>query len=117
MILEHVAVLLGDIPLKLLDPLVTELDDLAGLQANHVIVVRPVGQLENGRGAFEIVARDEAGLLELRQHAVDRRQAQLLPAFEQQPIDTLGAQMPIVARFEDFEDFQARRCNLESRLP
>lgn len=108
MILELVPVLGGDVALQLLDALVTKLDNLAGLETDHVIVMGAVGELEDGSGAFEIMAGYQTRLLELSQHAIDRCKTELLTAFEQQPVDTLGAQVPILAGFEDFEDFQAR---------
>lgn len=117
MVLEHIAVLLGNVALYLLDTLVAELDDGTGFQTDHMIVMGPVGQLEHGRGTFEIVPGNESCLLELRQYAVNGCEAELLATFEQLAVDPLGAEMTVLARLEDFEDFQARRSNFEPRIP
>lgn len=117
MILERVPVPGGDIALQLLDSLVAKLDHLAGLETDHMVVMGTIGELEDGSGPFEIVTGHQTRLFELRQHAIDRCETELLTAFQQQPVDALGTEVPILAGFEDFEDFQARRRNLESGVP
>ena len=114
MVFEHVTVLFGDIPLQLLDALVTEFDDVASLQANHVIMVAAVGKLENCRRAFEIMAADEPGLLELRQYAVNRRKPQLFTILQQQSVDPFGAEVSILARLQNLEHFESRGSDLQA---
>ena len=61
--------------LALLDLRVVELLDAAALQADEVVVVAALVQLEHGLAGLEVVADEQPGLLELRQHAVDRGEA------------------------------------------
>ena len=72
MVLEHVTVLVSDVFLQLLNSLVNELNDVACLETDHVVVMRAVGQLENRRSAFEFMPANKTSLLELRQNTVDR---------------------------------------------
>ena len=78
MILDLISVLRGDLALQLLDPIVAKLDDFAGIEAHHVIVVGSIRELENGSATLEIVACDEAGMLELRQNSIDGRETELI---------------------------------------
>jgi outer membrane protein assembly factor BamE (lipoprotein component of BamABCDE complex) len=116
-ILELVAVPGGDFALQLLDSLIAELDDLAGLETDHMVMVGTIGELEDGAGTFEVMAGYQTRLLELRQHAINRGETELFAAFEQHAVDAFGTEVPIFAGFEDFEDLQAWRCNLESGVP
>jgi hypothetical protein len=59
-----------------------------------MIVVGPLVQFENRAAGFEIAARQQAGLLELGQDAVDGRQADIELYGQQGPVDVLGAQVP-----------------------
>ena len=116
MVLEHITVLVGDIALDLFDPLVAKLDDDAGFQADHMIVVRAIRQLEYGRAALEIVSADETGLLELGQHPIDGGEPEFFPGVEQQPINPLGAQVALLRVLEDLKDLEPGRSYLESRV-
>src|SRR3546814_20905406 len=69
------AMLGGDRVLQLFDLFAEEFDDLAGVESNHVIVVRTAVQFEDGVDTFEIVALDKASGLEIRRHPVDRCQS------------------------------------------
>ena len=60
--------------LALFDATVDELLDLAAVQANDVVMVVAAVQFEHGHAVLEMVARHQAGGLELRQHPVDGRQ-------------------------------------------
>lgn len=117
MIDELEAVLLGDLLLAALDGLVEELDDLAAVEAHHMVVVFLLGDLEHGMTAIEIVANHQACRLELGQHAIDGRQADVLPGFQQGLVDILGAQV-VLARgiLEDLQDLHSGQGDLEARL-
>ena len=70
-------------------------------------------EFEDRLPALEMVAMNQIGRLELRQHPVDRSQTDLLAGFQQPPIDVLRGQ---VARFSCFEYFQylhARQSNFQ----
>jgi len=81
-----------------------------------VVVVHAIGELEDGRAAFEVVAGYEPRPLELREHPIDRRKAELFAAIEQRAIDRLRGHVPLRALLEDLEHFEARRRDLETEL-
>jgi len=83
MVLELIAALIGDIALQLLNPLVAKLDDITGLEADHMVMMRAIRQLENCRSTFENMPADETGLFELRQHTINGGKAEFLAAVEQ----------------------------------
>ena len=75
MVLNDLALGLGNSLLALLDLGVEELFHLAAGGADEVIVVLAFVQFVNGLAALEVAAAQNAGLLKLRQHAVHRGQA------------------------------------------
>ena len=114
MLFDVVVVLVGDLALQLLDSLVVELRHAPRLETHHVIVMRAVGELEDGLAAFEVVAAHEPRSLELRQHAVNGRKPELLAAVEQRAIDRLRREMPLAAVLQNLEHLQTRRSDLEA---
>ena len=80
MLLEFEALLGCDLLLPLLDLGVIELLDPTALQANQVVVVLAFVEFENRFARLEIAALEQAGLLELRQDAIDRGQPDILPS-------------------------------------
>src|SRR5690606_3608791 len=104
-LLEDVAVLLRDAVLQLLDLRALELDDPAGVDVDHVVVVAAAVQLVDGGAALEVVLEHQAGGLELRQDAVDRGEPDLVAALEQLPVDVLGRQVMVRGRLlEQLQD-------------
>src|ERR1035438_10123005 len=77
MVLQLEAARQGDAALALLDLAVEELLNAAAVEADEVIVVLAFVQLEHGLAGFEVIAREDAGLLELHQDAVDGGQADI----------------------------------------
>ena len=73
MIDEAEAELRGDPPLQLLQLLVDELDDIAGLDVDQMVVMGLGGRLVAGPAVAEIVPLQDAGLLEQAHGAVDGR--------------------------------------------
>jgi len=111
---DREASLPGDPALALLDLRVEELLDPAALQAHQVIVVLALVQLEHRLARLEVVPRQYAGLLELREHPVDGGQPDVQPFVHEQAIDVLGGHVPHAAGFEQFEYAKARGRRLES---
>ena len=62
---QFVAVFVGNLSLQILYVFVHKLDDLAGLYADHVIVMRALVELEYGMVRLEIVPMDQARLFKL----------------------------------------------------
>jgi outer membrane protein assembly factor BamE len=85
--LDDVAVLVRDLLLQGLDLGAGELDHLPGLDIHHVVVVLAVVEFINRLAALEVVLQHQAGRLELRQHPVNRGQADLLAAVDQAAVD------------------------------
>jgi len=93
---QLIAVIGRDLALQLLDLMAFEFDDLAAVHVDHMVVVATTVQLVNGLATLEIVLEHEAGGLELGQHPVDRRQADLVAMLEQLAVDVLGGHVVLV---------------------
>jgi hypothetical protein len=52
--------------------------------------------------ALEVVLEHQARRLELRQHAIDRGQPDLLATGQQVPVDVLGGHVPRLALLQQF---------------
>src|SRR5690606_32886840 len=114
MVLEREAPVGRDLALAALDVLVEELLDAATAQAHEVVVVVAMVELEDRLAGFEIAALEEAGLLELGEHPVHGRQADLVVLGEEFLEDVLGTHVAVTAGMEHLEDLQARERRLES---
>ena len=64
-------------------------------------------QLEHGLAALEMVAYQQAGLLELRQNAIDGSKTDILAGGQQNLVDVLGGKMSFLAVLEQGEDFES----------
>ena len=95
MVLQLEAARLGDRALALLDLGVVELLDPAAVEADQVVVVLALVELEHRLAGLEVVARQDAGLLELHQHAVDGGQADVGVLGEQHLEDVFGAHVAL----------------------
>ena len=84
MVLDLEAALFGDFDLALFDLGVVELLDVAALHAHDMVVVPALLQLENRFAGFEMVADEQPRLLELREHAINRREPGVGAFLEQQ---------------------------------
>ena len=92
--------LAGDSGLALLDLGIEEFLDAAALQAHQVIVVAALIELEHSLARFEVMPYQQACLLELRQHAIHRRQPDVQTFGQQLLVDVLGSQVPDLALLE-----------------
>ena len=108
---------LGDRRLAILDAGIHELLDTAAVQADDVVVVDAMVELEDGHAVLEVVTGDQTGRLELRKHTVDGRQSDVLVRLEERPVDVFGRQVPRVAVLEDLQDLQPRQRYLEAGFP
>ena len=115
MFFQLVAVLGGDLALQLLDLAALELDDLAGVHVHHVVVVAATVQLVDRLAAFEVVLEHQSSRLELGQHAIDRRQSDLVAVLQQLPVDVFRAQVVLGALLlEQLQDAHPRVGDLEA---
>src|SRR5258708_11790259 len=106
----------GDRFLPLFYARVDELFDLAAVHADDMIVVRALIELEYRHAVLEMMARDQAGRFELRQHAIDRGEADVLGRAEQPPVDLFGRHVAGDPALEYLEDLQARQRDLQTCL-
>ena len=114
MVLQDPALVLGDHLLAALDLGVVELLDAAARCANEVVVVRAFIELVDRLAAFEVAALQNAGLLELREHAVDGGQADVGAVFEQHAKHVLGRHVALFARLENLQNLQAGQGGLQA---
>ncbi len=100
--------------LPLLDSRVVELLDAPALQADEMVVVMALVQLEDGLAGLEMMADEKARLLELRQDAIDGRETDVEALVEQLAIDVFRGQVPHLRRLEQVDDLEPRHGCLEA---
>src|SRR5258708_5982491 len=98
--------------LAFLDLGVVELLDPPALQAHEVVVVSAFVQLVDRLAALEMVAHQQPGLLELREHAIDRGEPDVGMLFQELSVDVFGGQMALRAVLEQVQHLQARYRDL-----
>ena len=114
MILDREAARFGYLDLPFLDLRVVELFHVTAFDADDVVVVPALLQLENGFTALEVMAYEKTGLLELREHAIHRGKAGVGAFLQQRLVHVLGREVTHRAFLEDFEDAQARGRRFEA---
>lgn len=87
------AAFLGNELLTSFDFFIEEFLDPPAIETYQMIVVRAFIQLEYRLAGFKMITMQQAGLLELREHAIDGRQTDIHIFSQQNLIDVLGAQM------------------------
>ena len=83
MVLDHITVARGNFALQALDLFTDELNHLPAVHINHVVVMFATIELVDSLATFEVVLDDDARGLELGQHAIYRRQADIFLVGEQ----------------------------------
>jgi hypothetical protein len=86
---------------------VVKLFHMAALQAKQVIVMTTPIKFVNRFVIVKVMSNQNAGMLELGQHAVHRGEADIDAIGHQQTIHIVGGQMALIGLFEQGEDFQA----------
>jgi hypothetical protein len=104
--------LAGDSGLALLDLGIEEFLDAAALQAHQVIVVAALIELKHRLARFEVMPYQQACLLELRQHAIHRRQPHVQTFGQQLLVDVFGSQVPDLALLKQVDDLEPRQRRL-----
>src|SRR5579864_5067826 len=100
--------------LPVFDARVHELLDAAAVQTHYVVVVGALIELEDRHHVIEVVTGDEARRLELREHAVYRRETDVLVGFEEGSVNVLGGQVARRAALEELENLQPRQRYLQA---
>lgn len=108
----------GNGMLELFDGGVLKFLHPAAFNADDVVVVVTLIQLENRGAALEMMTDDQAGGFKLGQNPVDRCQADFLTLVDQVAEYFLGAQVTasLSSPLENFQDFDAWQGDLESRV-
>jgi hypothetical protein len=109
-------VVLGDVTLTLLYHFIGELDHLATVEADQVVVVFLGRQLKHGLAAFEVVTGHDAGIIKLVQNAIDGRQTNLFTMIDQSFIEVFGTGVLAFRLLQDLEDLDSRQCDFEPGL-
>src|SRR5437879_5808990 len=104
----------GDTDLALLDLGVVKLFDAPALHAHQMVVMAALVQLEHRLVGLEVVALQDAGLLELSEDAVDGGEAYVQSLSDESPIDVFGRQVAHLAVLEKLQDSQPRARGLQA---
>ncbi len=110
----------GNLVLPLLDLGIVELLHPATLEADQMVVVMPFIEFEDGLARLEMVALEQAGLLELRENAIDRGQADVHAVTQQMAVNIFGCDVARGTFFgqfvEQIEDLEAGERGLEANV-
>ena len=116
MVFDHKISLRGDGALSSLDFAIKEFEHTPAFEAHHVIMMTALVDFEYGPAAFEIMPNDQTGRLKLCEHAIDRREPDILAGFTQPVIDILRGKVRMLSRLEDLQDLKPRNRRLEAGL-
>ena len=108
------AFLLCDIVLAFFNFSVVKLFNPTAVQTNQMVMVLAFIEFIDRFAALKMTATQNIGLLELRQHPVNRSQAHVGAAFKQNTKNVLSRHVPLRAFLENFKYFQAGQCRFES---
>lgn len=95
MVVDAEAALCGSLFLAALDFLVAELFDAATLQAHNVVVMTALVEFEHSLATFEVVAHQQARLLELGQYPVNGGQSDILACRQQHLVNVFRAEVAL----------------------
>src|SRR5258707_9045691 len=98
-----------------LDVGVVELLDAPALQADQMVVVPALVQLEHRLAGLEMLARQQSRVLELRQHPVNRRETDVDAFGDQRLVDVLGRKVADFPGVEELKRSEERRVGKECR--
>jgi len=102
--------------LSLLDARVHEFLHMPAVEAEDVVVVRPLVQLEDRHAVREVMPRDETRRLELGEHSIHGGETDILAQLGKPAVDVLGREVAGATALEDVEDLHARQRDLQSSL-
>jgi hypothetical protein len=100
--------------LPVFDATIHELFDAPAVDADDMIMMRALIQLENSHAVFEMMTGNEAGGLELREHAINGGQANVFVSAQELPVDVLGGQVARGAALQNLQNFEARQRDLQA---
>src|SRR5687767_10540910 len=101
MVLDAEAAGVSDFDLALFDIRVVELFDVAALDADDVVVMTALLELEDRFSGLEMMTDQQPCLLELREHTVYGRKSGVGAFLEQRLVNVFGREVPDFAFLED----------------
>ena len=116
MVNDAVAVFFRDFVLQGFDFRIVEFRYLAAFHTDDMVVVVAFVQFVNRLAGFKMMALQNACLLELGQHAVNRRYSDFHTLFQQNTVHIFGTQMLFSMRLKQIQDFQTRTGNLQTAV-
>ena len=116
MIADIETLLRGYLSLPSFDGFVNKFLDLTAFDTHDVVVVLTAIQFEHRMPTLEIPPLHQSSRLKLRQHAVNRRQSDLLIGVQQHAVDILGTNVPLPAVLQQFQYLDPGQGDLESSL-
>ena len=116
MFLQLEAVLRGDFFLPPLDLRIEKLHHPTAVQAHQMVVVRAFVDLEHRLARLEVTAQQNAGLLELGQHAVHRGQTDVLLLVEQHAVHIFRSHVALRALLKNLQNAQARLSDFQTGI-
>jgi len=114
-LLKPESALLRNLVLPLLDGLIKELLDAPAVQTDQVVMMAALIEFEDRLSRFKIGPQQNASLLKLGEHPIDRGKANIEPVGEQQLIDIFCAEVPHLGLLKKRQHFEPRHGDLESR--
>ena len=114
MVLDPKPAMLGHFDLALFDLGIVKLFDVAAFGANDVIVMPALFELEDRFTAFKMMAYQQAGLFELREHAVNGRKAGVCAFPQQGFVYVFSRKVANLAFLEDLQYAQPRQRRFEA---
>ena len=100
--------------LTLLDALVHEFLNVTAIHTQDVVVMVTRVELEHGHTIGEMMPCHESGRLKLGQHAINRRNADVLAQIHQPAVNVLGRQVPIAAALENVQYLDSRQRDFQA---
>ena len=105
----------GNALLALFNVRIKKFLDPAAVQADQMVVVLPFVQFVDRFATFEMAAAEDARLLELCQHAIDRGQSHIHVFHQGLPIDIVRCHVAQRRLLEQFQNFQSWQGGFEAR--
>lgn len=115
-ILNGEAALLGNRILALFNFRIVKLLNSSALDANQMVVVLAVIDLENCLARLKKMPLQQAGLLELGEHAVNRGQADVHVFGNKHPVHIFGRHVAKRTFLKKLKNFQARKGGFQADI-
>ena len=103
-----------DLLLPLFDRGIVKFFHMTAGHTDQMVVMAAFTKFKNRFARFEVITRQQSGLLKLGQHSVDRSQTNILAFFNEHPIDVLRTEVPAFTALKNLENRPPRPSYLEA---